>query len=95
MKEYFLFDDEYITGNQYFIRHLISLPLSLILIGFLLSSATAYKRAKSLGNSNFICVIWAIWGALNLPLSLNPIWFLTNTIPYWYLWWTDGLRKLK
>ena len=60
------FDDEYITGWQYLGRSIVSAFLALFLVGLYLNATTAYKRAKSLGNSDsssimdkFIHTSWA------------------------------------
>ena len=93
MKKYFTFDDEYISGWQFFLRGLIATLLAWIIIGLYLWGVNAYKRAKSLGHSENTCRIWAVWGFLILPLALTPLAFLTNTIPYWYLWRSNGPGK--
>ena len=93
VKKYFLYDDEYITGEQYFFRGLLSSFLCLILVGLMMWSVNAYKRAKSLGKSEISCRIWAVWGFLLFPLSLTQIAPLTNTIPHLYLWWSNGSLK--
>ena len=33
------------------------------------------------------------WGFLVFPLAFTPAAFFTNTIPYWYLWWSNGPGK--
>ena len=52
------FDDEYITGWQYFGRSIVSQLLAIFLVGFYLSATTAYKRAKSLENSESSCTFF-------------------------------------
>ena len=93
VKKYFSYDDEYITGGQYFLRGLLSSFLCLILVGLIMWSVNAYKRAKSLGKSEISCRIWAVWGFLLFPMSLTQIAPLTNTIPHLYLWWSNGSLK--
>lgn len=93
--KYLTYNDEYITGNQFFARGLLSFLLCIIFIGFYMYSVNAYKRAKSLGHSDSGCNIWAIWGFLVVILAFTPISFITNTIPYWYLWWSNGPGKNK
>ena len=83
------FDDEYITGGQYWVRSLLSVFLAFLLVGFYLSATTAYKRAKSLGNSKSNCNFFGIWGALSIIISLTPVFFL-NIIPHFYLWFSNG-----
>lgn len=93
--KYLSYNDEYITGNQFFLRGLLSSLLCIIFIGFYMYSVNAYKRAKSLGHSDSGCNIWAIWGFLVVILAFTPLFFITNTIPYWYLWWSNGPGKNK
>ena len=93
--KYLTYNDEYITGNQFFARGLLSFLLCIIFIGFYMYSVNAYKRAKSLGHSDSGCNIWAIWGFLVVILAFTPVSFVTNTIPYWYLWWSNGPGKNK
>ena len=33
-----------------------------------------------------------MWGFLVLPLSFTPLFIITNTIPHWYLWFSNGKR---
>lgn len=84
------YDNEYISGWQYWGRTLVSLLLCIILVGFYLSSVTAYKRAKSLGGSKSSCTFFSIWGALSLFLSYIPGINLINVILHWYLWFSNG-----
>jgi len=91
--KYLSYNDEYITGNQFFLRGMLSLFLTIFLVGLYMYSVAAYKRAKSLGNSDSACNIWAVWGFLVVILAFTPIAFFTNTLPYWYLWWSNGPGK--
>jgi hypothetical protein len=88
--KYLSYNDEYITGNQFFGRGVLSFLLSFFLIGLYMYSVNAYKRAKSLGHSDSACNIWAAWGFLVVILAFTPVSFITNTVPYWYLWWSNG-----
>ena len=45
IKDYFLFDDEPISGGVYLIRSIISSILFFILIGIWIDAATVYKRS--------------------------------------------------
>ena len=54
---YFAFDDEYISGWQYFGRSLLAFLLTIIVIGLYLHSVAAYKRARSLGHSDTACIL--------------------------------------
>ena len=93
MKKYFSYDNEYISGNTYFLRFMLNFFLAILLIGFYLLSVNAYKRSKSLGHSESVSVIWAIWGFLVPFLGLLPIAIITNTIPHFYLWFSNGKNK--
>ena len=88
------FDDEYITGWQYWGRSIIGLLLSIFLVGFYLSATTAYKRAKSLENSESSCTFFGIWGALSIIISVTPAFYL-NIIPHWYLWFIIGKNPYR
>ena len=88
------FDDEYITGWQYWGRSIVGLLLAFILVGFYLSATTAYKRAKSLENSESSCTFFGIWGVLSIIISLTPAFFL-NIIPHWYLWFSSGKNPYR
>tara|TARA_B100001250_G_scaffold314138_1_gene276313 strand:+ start:279 stop:653 length:375 start_codon:yes stop_codon:yes gene_type:complete len=92
MKKYswWTYDDEYISGWQYFGRFFCGFLLCLILVGFYLLSVTAYKRAKSLGHQSTACSAWGVWGVLVPFLAFTPIAVVTNTIPHWYLWFSSG-----
>ena len=90
------FDDEYITGWQYLGRSIVSAFLALFLVGLYLNATTAYKRAKSLGNSDSSSRLFGAWGGLSLIIGLTPAAIL-NLIPNVYLWASNGhnpnLRK--
>ena len=81
MKKYFSFDDEYISGWQYFGRSIINSFLAILLVGLYLESVTAYKRAKSLGNSESTSVIFAIWGFFAIIIAIVPGGVFINIIP--------------
>jgi curved DNA-binding protein CbpA len=83
------FDDEYITGWQYFRRSLIGFLLSIIIVGFYLQAVTAYKRSKSLGNSTSTNNFFGIWGGVSGVIGFTPAAPL-NIIPHWYLWFSNG-----
>ena len=83
------FDDEYISGSQYFGRSIIGVLLSLILVGFYLQAVTAYKRSKSLGNSTSTNNFFGIWGGVSGIIGFTPAAPL-NIIPHWYLWFSNG-----
>ena len=95
MKKYFTYDDEYISGGQYFLRHVLQTLLCIILVGFYLKSVTAYKRAKSLGNSNGACNAFAVWGGLSLFIAVVPGLNIMNVILHWYLWFSNGTPPLN
>ena len=86
------YDDEYISGWQYFGRSFVGGFLIIILIGFYLNSVTAYKRAKSLGNSNTSCGFFGFWGGISYIIAFTPISFI-NILPHWYLWFSNGSGK--
>ena len=86
------YDDEYISGWTYLGRSILGTILSFIGIGLYLNSTTAYKRAKSLGNDD-TATLWAIWGFLVFFLSFTPLVVITNTIPHWYLWFSNGKNQ--
>ena len=88
------FDDEYITGWQYWGRSIIGLLLAIFLVGFYLSATTAYKRAKSLENSESSCTFFGIWGALSIIISVTPAFYL-NIIPHWYLLFSSGKNPYR
>ena len=83
------FDDEYISGSQYFGRTIIGVLLSLIVVGFYLQAVTAYKRSKSLGNSTSTNNFFGIWGGVSGIIGFTPAAPL-NIIPHWYLWFSNG-----
>jgi hypothetical protein len=88
------FDDEYITGWQYLGRFIVGSLLAIFLVGFYLSATTAYKRAKSLGNSESSCTFFGIWGGLSTIIGLTPA-FIVNIIPHWYLWFSSGRNPYR
>ena len=69
MKKYFVYDDEYISGNTYFVRFFLNSFLALILVGLYLQSVNAYKRGRSLGFGKDASIAWGIWGFLQNILS--------------------------
>ena len=83
------FDNEYITGSQYFGRSMIGFFLSINIVGFYLQAVTAYKRSKSLGNTKSTYTFFGIWGALSPIIGFSPAAPL-NIIPHWYLWFSNG-----
>ena len=83
------FDDEYITGSQYFGRSIIGFFLCIIIVGFYLQAVTAYKRSKSLGNSTSTNNFFGIWGGVSGIIGFTPAAPL-NIIPHWYLWFSNG-----
>ena len=89
------YDDEYISGWQYWGRSLASIFLCIFIVGFYLSSVTSYKRAKSLGNSNSSCNFFAIWRAVAPILAYVPGINLINIILHWYLWSSNGLGYIE
>lgn len=90
MTKYFKYDNEYISGWQYFLRTIINSFLIIILIGLYLQSVNAYKRSQSLGNSNTTSVFFAIWGFLAIIIGIAPGGVFINIIPHWYLWFSNG-----
>ena len=84
------YDDEYITGSQYWIRSFVGSMLSVILIGIYLNSVTAYKRAKSLGASG---TFFSIWGALYIFIAVIPGVQFINLPFHLYLWFSNGPGK--
>lgn len=95
MKKYFVYDDEYISGNTYFIRFFLNSFLALILVGLYLQSVNSYKRGRSLGFGKDASIAWAIWGFLQYILGLFPTALFTNVIPHFYLWFSNGKTKSK
>lgn len=71
MDKYFTYDDEYISGWQYFFRTLLNTILAIILVGLYLQSVNSYKRARSLGNSSTACNLFGIWGFRDMGHSRN------------------------
>lgn len=62
MKKYFLFDDEPITGNDYWRRVLLqSIAIVLFGLGLWLLAATGYKRAGTFGWKKEFRIISAIF----------------------------------
>ena len=84
------FDDEYITGWQYFGRSLVGWILLFLIIGLYLQAVNAYKRSNSLGNSNSTNNFFKIWGGMSMIIGLIPGISLINIIPHWYLWFSNG-----
>jgi hypothetical protein len=84
------YDDEYISGSQYFVRSLVGSMLSFILIGLYLNSVTSYKRANSLKSTS--TTFFSIWGGLAFIIGITPLAILN--IPFhWYLWFSNGPGK--
>ena len=87
------FDDEYITGHQYFVRSIISSLLCIFLIGIYLSCVTAYKRSKSLGHSSLVCK-FGVHGGVSFPFFFNTTFYNRIYVSHWYLWFSDGNKNL-
>ena len=90
MSKYFTYDDEYISGWQYFFRTFLNSFLAIIIVGLYLQSVTAYKRARSLGNSSTACNLFGIWGFVSIIIAIVPGGVFINIIPHWYLWFPNG-----
>lgn len=84
------FDDEYITGWQYFGRSLVGWLLLFFIVGFYLQAVNAYKRSNSLGNSDSTNNFFKIWGGISMIIGFIPVLSLINIIPHWYLWFSSG-----
>lgn len=74
IKNYFKFNNEYITGFSYLNRMLVSVFTSIIFgLGILLMLGTIYKRSKSLGYTKTLsiinCIIIPISFILNVTIS--------------------------
>lgn len=95
MEKYFKYDDEYISGWQYFFRCFLQTFLCLVLVGFYLNSVTSYKRAKSLGNRNGTCNFFAVWGGLSFFIAFIPGLNIINVILHWYLWFSNGTPPIQ
>lgn len=95
MKKYFSFDNEYISGNTYFLRFFLNSVLTLILIGLYLQSVNAYKRSRSLGFGEKTVIAWAAWGFFQNILAVFPTAIFTNVVPHFYLWFKNGKIKTK
>ena len=62
MKKYFLFDDEPITGNNYWRRVLLqTMAIALFGLGLWLLAATGYKRAGTFGWKKEFRILSAIF----------------------------------
>tara|TARA_X000000368_G_C22616304_1_gene530221 strand:- start:15 stop:326 length:312 start_codon:yes stop_codon:yes gene_type:complete len=82
MKKYFLFDNEPIKGWTYFLRILLSHFLIIILIGFWLAAATAYKRSGAFGWKKDLRIICSISIPIYLILNImsNEVDFTSPTL---------------
>lgn len=69
MKKYFLFDNESISGTTYLLRVLLSTLLVVVIVGFWLAAATAYKRSGSFKWSKELRILCAI--AIPIHLIIN------------------------
>ena len=104
MKKYFLFDDEPITGDNYWQRMFFGYLFSFILIGFWIIAATAYKRAGSFGWKKEVRILTAILIPIfaisillgkievynELPLNLFDIFALIATVFHIVLLFSNG-----
>ena len=77
MKKYFLFDNEPISGEKYFLRLIISCIFFIVLIGIWLAASTAYKRSGAFGWKKPLKVVCAI---------LIPIYILFSAMSYEYFY---------
>ena len=84
------YDEEYISGWQYFWRQGLAFILCFILVGIYLLSVTSFKRARSLGNSRSTCQFFAVWGFLSIFMGFIPGVNLINMFLHWYLWFSNG-----
>lgn len=71
MKKYFLFDNEPITGMQYWIRVLLgTLSILLLGIGLWILAATGYKRAGTFNWIKELRVLSAIFIPINAIVNI-------------------------
>ena len=83
------YDDEYISGWQYFGRMFLGLCLTPVLVGLYLCSVSSYKRAKSLQSSS--TTFFSIWGAVFALIAISPV-AIINIPFHWYLWFSNGKK---
>ena len=62
LSKYFSFEDEYISGNTYWLRSFLQSFLIIVFgLGFYLIGVTAYKRSRSLQCSNSVSTMFSIF----------------------------------
>lgn len=108
MKKYFLFDNESITGGNYFLRVLVgTILIALFGIGLWVLAASAYKRAGAFKWKKEFKIISAIFipivgvsnllsrdpGYQDLPINLFDIIALVGAIFHFVLLFKNGNKK--
>ena len=104
MRNYFTYNNQYISGWRYFLRRWLQSHLCLVFgLGFYLIGVTSYSRAKSLGHSNTASWFFALYGSIGdfaslffviafidkiEGLAFIPLIF--QIISHFYLWFANG-----
>ena len=104
MRNYFTYNNQYISGWRYFLRRTLQSNLYLVFgLGFYLLGVTSYARAKSLGHSNTASWFFALNGSVGDFASLFFVIAFIDTIEgiafiplivqiiaNFYLWFANG-----
>ena len=108
LRQYFLYDGSYISGNKYWFRKLLQWPLIILGIGFYFRFITTYTRSRSLKLSVLESVFFSIYAFLIdiyviiiIPLNDKLIgidndflWFyIFPVLPLAYLLFSEGKDK--
>jgi len=100
MRNYFTYNNEYISGWRYWWRSCLQFFLVFFFgLGLYLQAVTVYKRAKSLGHSDgaalFFTLLMTILMVISFAIGLafpedSTGMGLLFSLPHWYLWFSNG-----
>jgi len=101
MRNYFTYNNEYISGWRYWWRSFLQFFLVFFFgLGLYLQAVTIYKRAKSLGHTDggalFFALLMTILMVISFPIGFafpetSTVVTIIFSIPHWYLWFSDGI----
>ena len=94
LSKYFSFEDEYISGNTYWLRSFLQTFLIIVFgLGLYLIGVTAYKRSRSLQCSNSVSTMFSLF--ISIGWFIPFISFITIGVNLYLLFSNGNKHKFK